>query len=314
MSDTWFWIIFTAIVVAVLAIDLGVLNRRQHEVKFSQALGWVGAWAALALGFMVLLWFWHGHELALQYLTAYIVEYSLSVDNIFVFLLVFSYFAVPPAYQHRVLFWGILGAVVLRAIMIFAGIALINMFHWTLYIFGALLIFSAVKIVTSGDEKFDPERNPVLKAFRRFIPMSKHYDREFFLTRIDGRLLATPLLAVLVIIETTDVIFAVDSIPAVLGISNDPLVVYTSNIFAILGLRALYFVLAQVMQRFHLLHYGLAVVLAFIGVKMIIEIWHITLPITLSLGIVLGVLALSVVASLLIKRKDSGKHESVPPV
>jgi tellurite resistance protein TerC len=299
-------------VVALLAFDLGVLNRRQHEVKFKEALGWVGAWAGLALGFMALLWFWHGHDLALQYLTAYIVEYSLSVDNIFVFLLIFSYFSVPPAYQHRVLFWGIFGAVVMRAIMIFAGIALINMFHWMLYIFGALLIVSAVKILLSGNKKFDPERNPVLKAFRRFIPMSESYDREFFLTRFNGKLLATPLLAVLVFIEFTDVIFAIDSIPAVLGISKDPLVVYTSNIFAILGLRALYFVLAQVMQRFHLLSYGLAVVLAFIGVKMIIEIWHIKLSIVLSLGIVLGVLALSVIASLLIKPKD-GAHAAPPP-
>jgi tellurite resistance protein TerC len=302
MSNTWFWIIFAAIVTAVLALDLGVLNKRQHEVKFKQALGWVGVWAALALGFMALLWYWHGHELALQYLTAYIVEYSLSVDNIFVFLLVFSYFMVPPVYQHRVLFWGIFGAVILRAVMIFAGIALINMFHWVLYIFGALLVFSAVKIVLSGDEKMDPERNPVLRLFRRFIPISDEYDREFFLTRLNGKLLATPLLAVLVIIETTDVVFALDSIPAVLGISKDPLVVYTSNIFAILGLRALYFVLAQVMQRFHLLSYGLAVVLAFIGVKMIVEKW-VEIPIMLSLGIVLAVLAAAVIASLAVKPK-----------
>jgi tellurite resistance protein TerC len=312
MSNTWFWIIFATIITIVLAVDLGLFNRRQHEVKFKQALGWVGAWAALAFAFMGLLWFWHGHKLALEYLTAYIVEYSLSVDNIFVFLLVFSYFQVPPAYQHRVLFWGIIGAVILRAVMIFAGIALINMFHWVLYIFGALLILSAIKIIRSGDEKFEPERNPVLKLFRRLIPLSEHYDREFFLTKLDERLIATPLLAVLVIIETTDVVFALDSIPAVLGISKDPLVVYTSNIFAILGLRALYFVLAQVMQRFHLLSYGLAVGLAFIGVKMIIEDWgHIS--IMLSLGIVIGVLAAAVIASLLIQPK-AGLADPPPEV
>jgi tellurite resistance protein TerC len=299
---TWLWTAFGLLVVALLALDLGVFHRRQHEIRSREAFTWVAFWISLALVFNLGVWLLLGAEAGLMFFTGYLIEYSLSVDNIFVFILVLSYFHVPPQYQHRVLFWGILGAIILRAVMILAGIALINAFHWIIYVFGAILIFSGIKMALSGPEKIEPEKNPVLRVVRRLIPISQKYDGARFLTRIDGRLMATPLLVVLIVIEFTDVVFALDSIPAILAISRDPFIVYTSNIFAILGLRSLYFALARMMAKFRFLSYGLAAILVFVGTKMALsEFIHI--PIALSLSVIASLLTFAIVGSLLWPRR-----------
>jgi tellurite resistance protein TerC len=298
VSQVWMWVAFNAFVLLMLAVDLGVLHRHAHEVKLKEALAWSGVWIALALLFALGMYSWYGPQAALEFLTGYIIEKSLSVDNIFVFVLIFSYFRVPALYQHKVLFWGILGALVMRAIFIFAGIALLQRLHWIIYIFGALLIFTGIKMVTEKDKEIHPDKNPVLRLFRRLVPVTENYHADHFFVKRAGHYAATPLFVVLLVVETTDVIFAVDSIPAILGITVNPFIVYTSNVFAILGLRALYFALAGVMQLFHYLHYGLSAILIFVGAKMLlVDVYK--LPVAVALGVIAGILLIAVIASLM---------------
>jgi tellurite resistance protein TerC len=290
------WIAFSIFVLAMLALDLGVFHRKAHEVKIKEALIWSAVWIGLALLFNLGIYFWRGEVAALEFLTGYLLEKSLSVDNVFVFLLIFSYFRVPVLCQHKVLFWGILGALIMRAVFIAAGITLIQQFHWVIYVFGAFLIFTGIKMALQKDKEIHPEKNPVIKIFRRLMPVTKDYEESKFFVRKAGRLHATPLFVALLVVETTDVIFAVDSIPAILAITHDPFIVFTSNVFAILGLRALYFALAGIMQMFHHLHYGLSAILVFVGLKMLLaDIYK--FPIEIALGVVAGILLLSVIAS-----------------
>ena len=296
-----FWILFNLFVVAMLALDLGVLNRRSHRFGFREALAWSGVWIALAAGFAVLVLFWHGRPPALQFVTGYVIELSLSVDNLFVFLVIFRYFKVPDEHQHKVLFWGIFGALVMRGAFIVAGVGLISRFHWITYAFGALLVYSGTKLLRQGETEIHPEKNPVLRLFRRALPVTKEYVGGQFFTRKNG-LYATPLLVVLLVVETSDILFAVDSIPAVLAITLNAFIVYTSNVFAILGLRSMYFALAGMMDLFHYLHYGLSVVLIFIGIKMLAS-HYVNIPTEWALAIVLLVLAASILASLVNPQK-----------
>ncbi len=302
------FIAFNVFVLIMLAIDLGVFHRHSHTVSVKEATIWSIVWIALSLVFAVgIYFFWEtvvpesdytNAEATLAYLTGYLIEKSLSVDNIFVFVLVFGYFAVPPLYQHRLLFWGVLGALIMRGILIFVGAALINEFHWIIYVFGAFLIFTGIRMALQKDESVDPSQNPVVKLFRRFFPVTESYAGDKFFVRHGGKLMATPLFLVLLIVESTDLVFAVDSIPAIFAVTTDPFLVYTSNIFAILGLRSLYFVLAGVIDKFHYLKLGLSFILVFVGVKMVIaDIYHI--PVGVSLGVVAAVLTISVIASLL---------------
>jgi TerC family integral membrane protein len=297
----WFWIGFNVFVIVMLALDLGVFNRRAHTVTFREALAWSGVWVGLATLFAVLVYFWHGRSESLEFATGYLIELSLSIDNLFVFLVIFRYFRVPSELQHRVLFWGILGALITRGIFILAGVSLIQRFHWLTYVFGALLVYSGVKLLRQADQEIDPEKNPLLKMFRRWIPVTDDYVGEKFWVRRPG-LYATPLVVVLLIVETTDVVFAVDSIPAVLAITLNAFIVYTSNVFAILGLRSMYFAVAGMMDLFEYLHYGLSVVLILIGAKMLAS-HYITVPTVAALATVAGVIAISVVASLVFPQK-----------
>jgi len=298
------WIAFNIFVLVMLAIDLGVFHRKSHEVKIKEALVWSAIWITMALLFNLGIYLWRGPTTAVEFLTGYLLEKSLSVDNIFVFLMLFSYFQVPPLYQHKVLFWGILGALIMRAIFIATGITLIQKFHWVIYIFGTFLILTGIKMALQKGKEIHPERNPVLRLFRRFMPVTDRYEDSKFFVKKDRRYHATPLFIVLLVVETTDVIFAVDSIPAILAITHDPFIVYTSNVFAILGLRALYFALAGVMQLFHYLNYGLSAILVFVGVKMLLgEVYKI--PVGIALGVVAGILAISVFASIAFPRKTS---------
>jgi len=301
------WVGFTVFVLAMLALDLGVFHRRAHAVHVREALLWTLVWISLAMIFNVGVYFWFGSERALEFLTGYVIEKALSVDNIFVFLVIFSYFAVPAALQHRVLFWGILGALVMRAIFIFLGAALLQQFHWVMYVFGAFLLFTGVKLLLQRGSEVHPERNPLFRLFRRMVPSVSDYRGSHFTVVEAGKRYATPLLLVLVAIEATDLVFAVDSIPAVFAITRDPFIVYTSNIFAILGLRALYFALAGVMGRFHYLRVGLALVLAFVGAKMMLTDLY-KIPIVASLAVVAALLAGSVVASLIRPPTEPGVH------
>jgi tellurite resistance protein TerC len=302
-GSIWKWVFFNLFVLVMLAIDLGVFHRKAHAVKLKEALGWSAVWVTLALLYNVGIYFWMGQQKALEFFTGYLIEKSLSVDNLFVFLMLFTYFRVDSRHQHKVLFWGIVGALVMRAIFIAMGVALITKFEWIIFLFGGILIYSGIKMAFQSETEVHPEKNPVLKLFRRFTPISKEYDGDKFWTVQNGKRLATPLLVVLLVVETTDLIFAVDSIPAVLAISRDPFIVYTSNVFAILGLRALFFALAGVMNLFHLLHYGLAFILAFVGTKMIVGHWY-KVPIGIALGVVAAALVVSVVASLIWPRKE----------
>jgi TerC family integral membrane protein len=297
-SQVWMWVAFNAFVLVMLAVDLGVLHRRAHEVRLKEALVWSGIWIALALLFALGVYSWDGPQPALEFLTGYLIEKSLSVDNIFVFVLIFSYFKVPARYQHTVLFWGILGALVMRAIFIFAGIALLQRLHWILYVFGALLILTGIKMATEKDKEIHPDKNPLLKLFRRLVPVTEDYHADHFFVKQAGHYAATPLFIVLLVVETTDVIFAVDSIPAILSITIDPFLVYTSNVFAILGLRALYFALAGVVRLFHYLHYGLSAILVFVGAKMLLADVY-KLPVGVALGVIAGILLIAVIASLM---------------
>jgi tellurite resistance protein TerC len=297
-SQVWMWVAFNAFVLMMLAVDLGVLHRRAHEVRLKESLVWSGIWIALALLFALGVYSWYGPQPALEFLTGYLIEKSLSVDNIFIFALIFSYFKVPSRYQHTVLFWGILGALVMRAIFIVAGIALLQRLHWILYIFGAVLILTGIKMATEKDKEIHPDKHPVLKLFRRLVPVTADYHADHFFVKQSGHYAATPLFIVLLVVETTDVIFAVDSIPAILGITMDPFIVYTSNVFAILGLRALYFALAGVMRLFHYLHYGLSAILVFVGVKMLLADVY-KLPVGVALGVIAGLLLVAVIASVI---------------
>lgn len=295
--ENWAWVGFGVFVLAMLALDLGVFHRKSHEVSVREALFWTGLWVTLALLFAAGVWRWRGAEPGLEFLTGYVVELSLSVDNLFVFLLVFGYFKVPIRYQHKVLFWGIIGALLMRLVFIGAGVALVQRFHWIIYVFGGILVISGIKMAFSKDREIHPEKNPLLRLFRAVIPVTPDYHGGAFVTKVDGRRMATPLLAVLIAIETADLVFAVDSVPAVLAITNDPFIVYTSNVFAILGLRSMFFALAGVMRLFSFLHYGLSAVLVFVGLKMMLSTVY-KIPTIVSLGVISGILVLSVAASL----------------
>ena len=305
-----FWILFNLFVIGLLLLDLLIFNRRAHAVKLREALGWSAFWITLSLSFNYLVYRTMGHEAGLQWLTGYLIEKALSVDNLFVFLLIFTYFKVPAEYQHRILFWGVLGALVLRGIFILAGAALLAKFHFLLYALGAFLVYTGVRMAFSGDgdPEIDPDNNPVVRLLSRHLPITRQLDGGKFFTKRDGLRFATPLLVVLVMVETTDVVFAADSIPAILAVSRNTFIVYTSNVFALLGLRALYFALASLMTLFHYLHYGLALILVFIGGKLLTEDilrdrFNLELPVPVSLGIVGMLLLGSVAASLLWPKK-----------
>jgi len=291
------WTVFLAGVAVVLILDLGIVNRRAHVIRAREAALWTAFFVTLAALFAGWLFWRFGSRIGLEFVTGYLIEYALSVDNLFVFLVVFSYFSVPGEFRHRVLFWGILGAMLMRAAFILAGTALIARFHWAIYVFGAFLVVTGVKILFSDEQQIRPENNPLLRLARRLLPVTSEYHGQRFLVRLDGRWFATPLLLVLVVIEATDVVFAVDSIPAIFGVTRDPFLCFTSNIFAILGLRALFFLLADFMNRFHYLSVGLGVVLAFVGAKMIVSAW-VHVPITISLAVIVCTLGASVVASI----------------
>jgi tellurite resistance protein TerC len=291
------WIVFNIFVLGMLALDLGVFHRKAHAVTAKEATTWCFVWVTLALLFNAGISIWLGPEKALEFLTGYLIEYSLSVDNIFVFLIIFSYFAVPATYQYRVLYWGILGALIMRGAFIGIGALLLQHFHWIIYIFGGFLVFTGIKMLVKEETEVHPENNPVIKVLRRFIPLSARYEGQSFFVKADGRWAVTPLFVVLLVVESTDLIFAVDSVPAIFAVSSDPFIVYTSNVFAILGLRSLYFLLAGVMNLFVYLRYGLGLVLGFVGVKMILgDVYKI--PIGVSLGVVAGILAVAILASL----------------
>ena len=299
-----FWILFNVFVVAMLVLDLGVFHRRTHTVKFREALIWSLVWIAMAAAFAVVIYFWHGRTPSLEFVTGYVIELSLSVDNLFVFLLIFRFFQVPPEHQHKVLFWGILGALIMRAAFIVAGVGLIQRFHWIVYVFGAFLVYSGIKLFGQENAAIHPEKNPVLRLFRKWVPVTKEYEGNKFFVRRPG-LYATPLLVVLLVVETTDLLFAVDSIPAILAITRDAFIVYTSNVFAIMGLRSMYFALAGMMEMFRYLHYGLSLVLIFVGAKMLVSHYY-EIPTVVALGCVAGVLIVSVLASVVNPKKSVG--------
>lgn len=306
-TPIWLWIGFNVFVLAMLALDLGVFHRKSHAVSGKEALTWSLIWISLSLVFNAVIYFYWDRmapnstytngEAALAFFTGYLIEKSLSVDNIFVFILIFSFFAVPAAYQHRVLFWGILGALIMRGTLIAVGAALLEEFHWIIYGFGAFLIFTGIRMALQQEEHVQPDKNPVVKFFRRFMPVTENFEKDQFFVRRAGKLFATPLFLILLVVESTDLIFAVDSIPAIFAVTQDPFIVYTSNVFAILGLRALYFLLANVMDKFQYLKLGLSAVLVFIGAKMVIVDFY-EIPIGISLGVVAGILTISILASL----------------
>jgi tellurite resistance protein TerC len=299
-----FWIIFNAAIVVLILVDLALWNRGGHVVPFRRALISTAFWIALAAGFAVFLHYWMSPAKSLEFITGYLVEEALSVDNLFVFILLFGYFKVPPEQERTVLFWGILGALIMRGVFIATGVALVNRFHWILYAFGVFLLYSGFKLMTeSEDEEVDPSRNPVLRLCRKLLPVTDTYEGNKFLVRRNGKLFATPLFIVLIVVETTDILFATDSIPAILAITRDPFIVYTSNVFAILGLRSLYFALAGLMKLFHYLNYGLAVVLIFIGAKMLLSVKY-PIPTWVTLVVIATVLGSSVVASVLFPKKQ----------
>jgi len=296
-NDLLLWAGFIVFLLAMLAVDLGVFHRHSHVVAVKEAITWSLVWISIALAFNAGIYYWFGQAKAIEFLTGYLIEKSLSVDNIFVFVLVFTYFKVPPAHQYKVLFWGVVGALAMRGIFIAVGVSLIQQFHWLIYIFGGFLIVTGIRLWTEKEKEIHPEKNPVLRLTRRLIPITDKYEDDHFFVRRAGRLVATPLFVVLLVVETTDLIFAVDSIPAVMAVTLDPFIVFTSNVFAILGLRALYFALAGIIGLFHYLHYGLALILAFVGTKMVLSD-VVKIPVTLALGIIAGILALSIVASI----------------
>jgi tellurite resistance protein TerC len=313
-GQVWLWVGFNLFVLAMLALDLGVFHRKSHVVSGKEALTWSVVWIALSLAFNAIIYFfwdrimpgssYTNNEAALAFFTGYLIEKSLSVDNIFVFILIFSFFAVPAAYQHRVLFWGILGALVMRGALIAVGAALLKEFHWIIYIFGAFLIFTGIRMAFHKNEEMHPDQNPLVRLFRKIMPVTQDYEGDKFFIRRAGALMATPLFLVLLIVESTDLVFAVDSIPAIFAVTQEPFIVYTSNVFAILGLRALYFLLANVMDKFQYLKLGLSAVLTFVGIKMVIVDLY-KIPVGLSLGIIASILTVSILASLWKARNSS---------
>lgn len=311
----WLWVGFTILVLLLLAIDLGVVHRKAHAVSLREAAGWYVVWVSLAVLFNLGIFLWLGADKGTEFLAGYIIEVSLSVDNVFVFLVIFSYFAVPAQYQHRVLFFGILGAIVMRGLFIVTGVVLLENFHWLIYLFGAFLIITGLKLALRSDEGVNPERNPILRLARRLLPVTEDYEAQRFFIRRHGRLMATPLFLVLLVVEASDLVFAVDSVPAILAITTDPFIVWTSNIFAILGLRALFFLVAGVLRYFRYLNIGLAVVLVFIGTKMIASDYY-HMPTALSMGAVMGILAATMGASYLAVRREAAAKgpEPIPPV
>ena len=310
-TNIWFWIIFNVVILGLLALDLGVFHRKAHAVSIKEAAIWSAVWISLSLLFNLGIYFFEGKEIAMQFLAGYLIEKSLSVDNIFVFIMLFTFFQVPASYQHRVLFWGILGALIMRGALIGAGAFLIAQFSWVLYIFGAFLVYTGIRMALQKDDiHVDVESNQAVKLLRRIFPITDGYRGQKFFTVENGMRMATPLLVVLVIVETTDLIFALDSIPAIFAVTQDPFIVYTSNVCAILGLRALYFLLAGVMKSFHYLKYGLSLVLVFVGVKMLIaDFYHVSIG--LSLSVIGAVLTISILASLLFPRPGVATISSV---
>jgi tellurite resistance protein TerC len=308
--NLYFWIGFHIFIFLMLALDLGVFHKKTHKVPVKEAIIWSAVWISLAILFSICIHLFIypdpdlGKTKALEFLTGYVIEYSLSVDNIFVFILIFSYFKVDDRYQHKVLFWGILGALIMRAIFIFAGVALINRFHWIVIIFGLFLVFTGIRMMFQREAPADPEKNPIVRFFRKFLPVTHEFHGDRLFIKQNRRIYATPLFLVLVVIETSDLIFAVDSIPAILAISKDTFIVYTSNIFAILGLRSLYFAVAGIMGYFRYLKIGLAFVLTFVGLKMLLAFFHFEIPIVLSLVIIISILLISILSSLFIKPKE----------
>jgi tellurite resistance protein TerC len=299
------WAGFNLFVLAMLALDLGVFHRKSHTVTVKEALVWTGVWITLAMIFNLFIYSYFGKEKAVEFFTGYLIEKSLSVDNIFVIILIFSYFQVPQEYQHKVLFWGILGALVMRIIFILSGIELIHRFHWLVYIFGGFLIFTGIRMLTSDDSKIEPEKNPLIKLARRMFSVTQEFVGDKFFVKRETKTWATPLFLVVILIEATDLIFAVDSIPAILAISDDPFIVYTSNVFAILGLRSLYFALSGIEKYFHYLKFGLSAILVFVGVKMcIVDFFKI--PVEISLIVIVFVLALAMISSVLFPKKKEG--------
>jgi tellurite resistance protein TerC len=308
MHSLWLWGGFSLIVLVMLALDLGVFHRRAHAVGHREALTWSAVWIALALTFNAAVYFWLGPQKGLEFLTGYLIEKALSVDNIFIFVVLFSFFAVPREHQHRVLYWGVIGALLMRGLMIGLGAVLIARFHWILYVFGGILIITGIKMLVQRTSEPHPERNPVYRAIARMVPSTPEYHGQKFFTRINGRTLATPLFLVLMAVEATDLVFAVDSIPAIFAVTTDPFIVYSSNVFAILGLRSLYFVLAGIIEKFRFLKVGLALVLCFVGAKMLAAGFY-KVPIVASLLVIVAILAGSIVASLIIPKKREGSEE-----
>jgi len=304
-TNIYFWAGFIVFVIIMLVLDLGVFHRKSHIVPVKEAIIWSAVWITLAMVFMGLIYMFEeeGRRKSLEFLTGYVIEYSLSVDNIFVFILIFSFFAVDERYQHKILFWGIIGALIMRAIFIFAGVALINKFHFIIYIFGAFLIFTGIRMLFHKETEIDPDKNPVVRFFRKFLPVTDKTVGDKLFVVSNGKRFATPLFIVLVIIETSDLIFAVDSIPAILGISKDPFIVFTSNIFAIMGLRSLYFAISGIVQYFRYLKIGLAFVLTFVGLKMVSSLIGLEISVIISLAIIISILGVSVIASLIHKKK-----------
>jgi tellurite resistance protein TerC len=313
MTDTlWLWVGFNVFVLAMLALDLGVFHKKAHVVTFKESITWTVVWISLALFFNLGVWHYMGPQKGLEFFTGYVIEKSLSVDNVFVFALLFSYFAVPPLYQHKVLFWGILGALIMRAIMIFLGAALIERFTWVIYLFGAFLILTGIKMIVKREEEIHPERNPLVRWFKKLMPVTSDYRGARFFVRENGVRMATPLFVVLLLVEFSDLIFAVDSIPAIFAVTTDPFIVYTSNVFAILGLRSLYFALAGVMDKFHYLKIGLGAVLSFVGVKMLLGHTPYKIDTLISLGVIVTVLTAAVIASLLWPKKAAVEIKPLP--
>jgi tellurite resistance protein TerC len=310
----WLWLGFSLFILAMLSLDLGLFNRKAHTIKYREAWIWSGVWVTLAMLFAAIVFHYQGSTRGFEFLTGYLIELSLSVDNLFVFLLIFSYFKVPSKFQHRVLFWGVMGALVMRLTMIFVGATLIDRFHWIIYIFGGFLVYTGIKMFRSEEIEVNPEQNPVVRLVTRFLPISHKYDDEKFFSTINGKRTGTLLLLVLIVVEVTDLVFAVDSIPAIFAITTDTFIVYTSNVFAILGLRSMYFLLAGVVEKFRFLRVGLAIVLTFIGVKMLLGATGLIIPIKFSLGFVALVLVGSVVASLVIPAKgETTIQVDLPP-
>ena len=306
----WAWAVFLLVVFVMLMVDLGFFHRKAHVLSMKEAAIWSTVWVVVALVFNAVVWVWLGHQKALEFFTGYLVEKALSADNIFVFAVLFNYFAVPPEYRHRVLFWGVLGAIVFRLTFILAGTALLKKFHWVVYIFGIIVIVSGIKLLMRKEEEIHPERNPVLRLARRFLPITPNYHGQKFFVRLDGKFMATPLMLVLLVVESTDIVFAIDSIPAIFAITRDPFIVFTSNVCAILGLRALYFLLEGMIRLFRYLDEGLAVILVFIGIKMLVSEFY-KIPTWVALGFVAAVLAITIVSSLIAERKEKVEAEGL---